>query len=379
MNILVTGSNGFIGRNLMAVIGGREDVCVFPFDVDHPPEDLERGLRSADLIFHLAGVNRPKTEEEFLAGNVDLTRQISSGILALGRSIPIVFSSSVQAALDNPYGLSKRRAEETLEDYAEESKAHVVIYRLKNVFGKWCRPDYNSVVATFCHHIAHDEPIVISDENREVELVYIDDVVRSFVQEIEGMQGRKATEYREIVPVYKVTLGKLAELIRSFRELRRTLYMPDFGDRFTRILYGTFVSYLDPKDLVYGLDQKRDPRGSLAEFIKSPSAGQVFASRTRPGVTRGNHYHHTKAEKFLVVEGEAIIRFKHIRGGPIVEYRVRGEDFRVVDIPPGYTHSIENVGQCDLVTLFWADELFDSAQPDTYFMPVLSQDRAAIQ
>ena len=294
-------------------------------------------------------------------------------LLALGKATPIVLSSSIQVALDNPYGVSKRRAEEVVTRYAEASGARCVIFRLKNVFGKWCRPNYNSVVATFCHNIAHDLPISISDPARKLELVHVDDVVEAFLtgvreQETEGRS--QGAETREVAPSYWVTLGRLAELIRSFHEMRRSLVVPDLGDEFTRKLYGTYLSYLEPDAFAYDLAKRCDPRGCLAEFVKSASAGQIFVSRTEPGITRGNHYHHTKTEKFLVVEGEAIIRFRHIRGGDVIEYRVCGEDFRVVDIPTGYTHAIENVGAGQLVTLFWASEVFDPDRPDTYGMAV---------
>jgi UDP-2-acetamido-2,6-beta-L-arabino-hexul-4-ose reductase len=375
MNILVTGSSGFIGRNLVACLERKPEVRVLTFDLENTLDDLEAHLAVADLVFHLAGVNRPQSENEFRTGNVDLTTQVCERLLALGQQTLIVLSSSIQAALENPYGSSKRQAEVVVADYAARSGAHVVIYRLKNVFGKWCRPNYNSVVATFCHHIAHDLPISISDPMRELELVHIDDVVRAFVSEVrnQGSGDRRqgaGSSYKEVSPSYRVTLGRLAELIRSFRESRRSLLVPDFRDEFVRKLYGTYLAYLEPDDFAYLLDKKCDPRGCLAEFVKSPGFGQIFVSRTRPGITRGNHFHHIKTEKFLVVEGEAVIRFRHIRGGEIIEYHMRGEDFQVVDIPPGYTHSIENVGPGELVTLFWASEVFDPGRPDTHAMAV---------
>lgn len=371
MKVLVTGSRGFIGQNLITWLQRLPDAEILEFDQQHTPQDLAERLAAADLIYHLAGVNRPQSVEEFRTGNVDLTAQMCDLLLQAGRATPIVLSSSIQAELDNPYGISKRQAEEVLADYARRSSARVVIFRLPNVFGKWCRPNYNSVVATFCHNIAHDLPITISDPAREVPLVHVDDVVRAFLSEIRGQES--GVRYREARPIHTVTLGRLAELIRSFRESRQSLVAPDFSDPFTHKLYGTFLSYLAPNDFAYDLTRRTDARGSLAEFIKSPPFGQIFVSRTGPGVTRGNHYHHTKTEKFLVVEGEAIIRFREIRGqrAEVIEYRVSGRDFRVVDIPPGYTHSIENVGDTELVTLFWASEVFDPERPDTSFLPVL--------
>jgi UDP-2-acetamido-2,6-beta-L-arabino-hexul-4-ose reductase len=368
MNVLVTGSNGFIGRNLIAWLGRLPDVRVLGFDQDDTPQELAEALAEADLVYHLAGVNRPITEAEFTASNVDLTAQVCDWLLTLGKVTPVVLSSSIQAELNNPYGVSKRQAEAVVADYAARCGAHVVIYRLKNVFGKWCRPNYNSVVATFCHNIAHDLPITISDLARELELIHVDDVVDAFIAEIRN-QGA-GVSYKEVARSYRVTLGQLAQLIRSFRESRRTLHMPDFSDAFTCKLYGTFLSYLEPDDFAYDLTKRTDPRGSLAEFVKSDPFGQIFVSRTKPGITRGNHFHHTKTEKFLVVEGEAIIRFRNIWGEDVIEYRVRGEDFRVVDIPTGYTHAIENVGAGELVTLFWASQIFDPAQPDTIYEKV---------
>ncbi len=373
MNILVTGSGGFIGRNLIVWLQQQSDARVLEFDQQHTQQNLADHLATADLIYHLAGVNRPQTVEEFRAGNVDLTAQMCELLLQAGRATPIVFSSSIQAGLDNPYGASKREAEQALADYAARSGPAVAIFRLANVFGKWCRPNYNSVVATFCHNIARDLPIAISDPSREVPLVHVDDVVQAFLAAGEEGRGQKTegSGYYQAMPIYTVTLGRLAELIRSFRASRQTLLAPDLSDPFIHKLYGTFLSYLTPDDFAYDLTQRTDPRGSLAEFIKSPSFGQVFVSRTKPGITRGNHFHHTKTEKFLVLEGEAIIRFRHILSHEIIEYAVRGEDYRVVDIPTGYTHSIENVGDTDLVTLFWADELFDPERPDTCFERVI--------
>lgn len=400
MNVLVTGSRGFIGQNLIAWLQQLPDIQVLEFDQEHTAADLAERLAVADLIYHLAGVNRPQSVEEFRTGNVDLTVQMCDLLLQGGRATPIVLSSSIQAELDNPYGASKRQAEQVLADYAARSGAPVAIFRLSNVFGKWCRPNYNSVVATFCHNIAHDLPIAISDPSREVPLVHVDDVVQAFLEVGTEIKGQGAEDNRQVkraighsqrfivhhspfiipetlsyceaTPIYTVTLGRLAELIRSFRASRQTLLAPDFSDPLVHKLYGTFLSYLETDDFAYDLTQRSDARGSLAEFIKSPPFGQIFVSRTRPGVTRGNHFHHTKTEKFLVLEGEAIIRFRHIQSQEIIEYTVRGENYRVLDIPTGYTHSIENVGQGELVTLFWASEVFDAQQPDTVWEEVQS-------
>ena len=370
MNILVTGSNGFIGRNLVAWLQRRENVKVIPFDLGNTSTELDTGLATADWVFHLAGVNRPQLESEFQTGNVDFTILVCNRLSAFGRAVPIVLTSSVQAARDNPYGISKRQAEEMIKAYAQQSGANAIIYRLKNVFGKWCQPNYNSVVATFCHNIAHDLPINVTDPKLELDLVYIDDVVQSLSRHLEAIPSKGITML-EVEPSYRVTLGNLADLIRSFRQMRKTLQVPNFADEFTQKLYATFLSYLEPDDFAYALEQKCDARGCLAEFMKSSPFGQVFISRTYPGVTRGNHYHHTKTEKFLVLEGQAIIRFRSILDGPVIEYHVTGEEFQVVDIPPGYTHSIENVGTNELVTLFWSSEILNPAQPDTNALMVL--------
>ena len=314
-------------------------------------------------------VNRPQTEDEFRTGNIDLTAYLCNALLRYGRPIPLFLASSTQALLNNPYGISKRQAEDIVTRYAAQSGASAGIYRLTNVFGKWCRPHYNSVVATFCHSIAHDLPITISDPVRELELIYIDDVVKAFLSHL-SVDNSAGVSYHTASPYYKITLGRLADLIYSFQAARRDLSIPDLSDPFVGKLYGTYLSYLPEDCFGYELDKKCDNRGCLAEFAKSPAFGQIFVSRTAPGVTRGNHYHHTKAEKFLVLEGEAIIRFRHLHSTQVIEYSVRGEDFRVVDIPTGYTHSIENIGLRELVTLFWASEVFDPERPDTYFEPV---------
>jgi UDP-2-acetamido-2,6-beta-L-arabino-hexul-4-ose reductase len=371
MKILVTGSAGFVGRNLCVVLARTDGVELFEYDVGNPDANLEVGLANADLIFHLAGVNRPKTVDEFHTGNAGLTEEICHKLLSLGRKPKIVLSSSVQAESENPYGLSKRQAEAALRDYAERSGAPAVVHRLKNLFGKWCRPNYNSVTATFCHNIANGLPIQISDPRNIVDLTYVDDVVSAFLAAL--TDSRPDFRMAEPLPSHQITLGDLAALVTSFHDLRQTLLLPDFSRPFVRALYATYLSYLPKNAFAYGLDIKTDNRGSLAEWIKQPGIGQVFISRTKPGITRGNHYHHTKVEKFLVVQGEAVVRFRQIQGEEVIEYPVRGENYKVVDIPPGYTHSIENVGSGELVTLFWSSQIFDPRQRDTVFDPVIKQ------
>jgi UDP-2-acetamido-2,6-beta-L-arabino-hexul-4-ose reductase len=400
MRVLVTGAKGFVGRNLVVTLEKQPDVEIVGYDLDDPKSLLDEGLATADVIFHLAGVNRPEKPEDFAAGNTGFTQTICDSLLSLNRKPVIILSSSIQAALDNPYGVSKREAENVLLKFAGQTGARAIIFRMKNVFGKWCRPNYNSGVATFCHNIARNLPVTISDRANVVNLVYVDDVCAAMMEAAgilppphKHFVATDDSGFPDIVPSFKVTLGELVDTIASFKNSRSTLQVPAFNDPFIYRLYATYLSYLTENDFAYGLDIKTDNRGCLAEFLKSPSFGQIFVSRTKPGITRGNHYHHTKTEKFLVVQGQAVIRFRKIdkqeaigdgreaigeqaKGdGPeaigkekdIIEYRVCGEEFRVVDIPPGYTHSIENVGDDELVTLFWANQVFDPGQPDTYF------------
>ena len=383
MKVLVTGAKGFVGRNLVVMLKRISNVDIVEYDVNFPDSFLSEGLAKADIIFHLAGVNRPEKPEDYETGNVGFTQKLCDHLRSLSRNPTIIFSSSIQAMLDNPYGVSKRRAEKALLNYAKQADAQVVIFRMKNVFGKWCRPNYNSAVATFCNNIARKLPVSISDRANEVNLVYVDDVCAAMMEAAglltlppKHFMPTSKSDYAEIVPSFKITLGELVDTINSFRATRSSLQVPAFDDPFICRLYATYLSFLEESDFAYGLDIKTDNRGSLAEFLKSASFGQIFVSRTKPGITRGNHYHHTKAEKFLVVQGQAIIRFRDIssdvRGqqSKVIEYRVSGEEFRVVDIPPGYTHSIENVGDGDLITLFWANQIFDPDNPDTYFEEV---------
>ena len=366
--ILITGGRGFLGRNLAAHLSARSDCETFIFDQDDSPTDLQNWLGVADVVFHLAGVNRPKDEREFESGNAGLTEKICALLRQAGRYPKVVFASSIQAELQNPYGVSKRKAELVLQAFAASTDAIVSIYRLKNLFGKWCRPNYNSVTATFCHNIANDLPITISDPDHEVELSYVDDVVTGFLEELGT--GPYAGEVRTGIPSYRIRLGDLAGRIQAFHDMRTSLTAPDFFDRFNRVLYATYLSYVPAHLLREDLWVRRDARGSLAEFIKSKHLGQIFVSRTRPGVTRGNHYHHTKVEKFFVVEGDGLIRMRAIESRTVQEYEVHGREYQVIDIPPGVTHSITNVGVGELVTLFWSSEVFDPDRPDTYYLPV---------
>lgn len=373
MKVAVTGANGFLGRNLGVALrrAGHE---VAGIDVDTPPEAWRAALHDATVVFHLAGVNRPEHDDEFVAGNVGSLATLFAALDARAAAEPhaprplVVLSSSRQAAQDNPYGRSKVAAEQALEAYAATTGTPAAIYRLPGVFGKWCRPNYNSVVATFCHNVARDLPIAISDPAHTIDLVHCDDVVAQFMTHLDTPAHGVARG--EVTPVFTTSLGQLAERIRAFREIRRTLLVPDLSDGFTRRLFGTYTSYLPPGDLAYALEQRTDPRGTLAELLRSDQFGQMFVSRTHPGITRGNHFHDLKVEKFCVLEGDAVIRFRSVLDDAITEYRVSGTDFKVVDIPPGMTHHIENVGSTEMIVLFWASEIFDSHRADTHFLEV---------
>lgn len=366
--VLITGGHGFLGRNLASRLEGRQDCEIRVIGHDDSAESLDAAATASDVIFHLAGVNRPQTESEFETGNVGLTRQLCQLLLRAGKSPRIIFSSSLQAALANPYGMSKAKAEQMLRQYAAGAGAVVRIYRLGNIFGKWSRPHYNSVVATFCHNIACDLPIRLDDPERELELSYVDDVIEAFILELEQPADTDAPPH--LIPSYRILLGDLAGRIRAFHDMRTTLQVPDFEDSFNRALYATYLSHVPPDRRLNQLAIRADDRGSLAEFIKQPNLGQIFVSRTKPGITRGNHYHHTKAEKFFVVQGTGLIRMRGVSDRNLVEYRVSGQEYRVIDIPPGFTHSITNVGPDEMVTLFWSSEVFDPDHPDTYNLPV---------
>jgi UDP-2-acetamido-2,6-beta-L-arabino-hexul-4-ose reductase len=369
-NILITGAEGFIGKNLAEALTRKEDLEIMKFDVQDDIHDLESFLKRADLIFHLAGINRPEKVEDFETGNVGLTDKIVILLEKLEKPTPIVFSSSIQAALDNPYGRSKKGAEDVLRVYSKKNNAKTYIFRLPNVFGKWSRPNYNSVVATFCYNISRNLDIHISDENKELELVYIDDVIREFLALLSCNGEDIQKIYYEVDRVFRLTLGELAEKIYELRDIRRTLVVPDFDDDFLRFLYATYLSFLDQKDFKYQLDIKEDQRGNLSEIIKSHHFGQVFISKSYKGVIRGNHYHNTKIEKFCVVKGKAVIRFRNIHEEKVHSVYVSDKNIEVVDIPPGYTHSIENLSDGEMIVLFWANEIFNPEIPDTYFEEV---------
>jgi UDP-2-acetamido-2,6-beta-L-arabino-hexul-4-ose reductase len=362
--VLVTGAAGFIGRNLVLALRRRSGFEVRETDVETPAAALAAALADCDVVFHLAGINRPEDPGEFERGNAESLRTVLEILCRRDRPPVLVLSSSAQALLDNPYGRSKKNAEDALLKYAAEAKAAVRIFRLPGVFGKWGRPNYNSVVATFCYNTARGLPLQITDPGREIEIVHVDDVVAAFQSAAGEAQGEP--RFERVEPVFRVTLGRLASLLGEFRENRDTLQIPDLADPFLRKLYGTYLAYLPPAGFAYDLVQKTDSRGTLAELLKLGGRGQVFVSRTHPGVTRGRHYHDLKFEKFVVLEGEAVIEFRHMATNETASYPVAGTDFRVVDIPPGWTHTITNVGRSEMVVLFWSSEVFDPARADTF-------------
>lgn len=369
MKILVTGSHGFVGKNLIAELRNRGYGDIFEYTRDTERSLLEEYTKECDFVFHLAGVNRPKEEKKFMEGNFGFTSELLDLLKKFNNKAPVLISSSIQAERDNPYGRSKKAGEDLLFNYKKETGAEVLVYRLANLFGKWSRPNYNSVVATFCYNIARDMEIQVNDPEVELSLSYIDDVVKEFINAMEGNPTRDG-EFCLVPVVHKVKLGRLAELIKSFRSSREDLFIPDMKDLFTKKLYSTYLSYLPEDEFSYELKMNVDDRGSFTEFIKSPERGQVSVNVSKPDIAKGNHWHHTKNEKFLVVSGEGLIQFRDINSDNIIEYRVSGDKLEVVDIPTGYTHNIINVGDTDLVTVMWANETFDPENPDTYYLEV---------
>lgn len=368
MKVLVTGANGFIGKNLTAELSRREGVEIFPFDVDTPLERLEEYCRDCDFVYNLAGINRPEHAEEFMEGNFGFAATLTETLKKYGNLCPIMNSSSIQASLENPYGQSKKAGEDMLFAYGQETGASVYIYRFPNVFGKWCRPNYNSAVATFCYNIAHDQPIKVNDRSTMMRLVYIDDVVEELLQALDRHPHVNTDGYCYVPVEHEITLGEIVNLLYSFKESRKNLMIPDMTQgSFEKKLYSTYLSYLPENAFSYPLEMKTDERGSFTEVLKSADRGQVSVNISKPSITKGNHWHHTKNEKFLVVSGEGLIRFRKHGSDEIIEYHVSGERLEVVDIPTGYTHSIVNVGDTNLVTLMWCNECFDPGKPDTIY------------
>lgn len=369
MKILVTGAKGFIGKNLIAELRNQKYTNIYEYDMESTLEDLDRYSKDCDFVFHLAGVNRPKDQKEFLEGNFGFSSVLLDNLKKYNNKAPIMLASSIQAVLDNPYGISKKAGEDLLFGYRKDTGAKVLIYRFPNVFGKWCRPNYNSAVATFSYNIANDLPITVNDRNVVMNLIYIDDLVKELINALSGNENEK-DEFCYVEPVHTVKLGEIVDLLYSFKESRNDRSIPNTADPFTKKLYANYLSYLPKDQFSYDLKMNVDYRGSFTEFLKTPDRGQVSINISKPGIIKGNHWHHTKNEKFLVVSGNGVIRFRKIDETEVLEYYVSGDKLQVVDIPPGYTHNIENLGNTDMVTVMWANEKFDPERPDTIFVEV---------
>jgi UDP-2-acetamido-2,6-beta-L-arabino-hexul-4-ose reductase len=371
VNVLITGAQGFLGRNLLLHLAERKDVHASVYTRGDDPATLPALVAAADFIFHLAGVNRPQDPAEFESGNTGLTELLCQTVaaerLASGRRVPVICTSSTQAGLDNPYGHSKRKAEQALFDLQRQHGIPVHLFRLPNVFGKWSRPHYNSAVATFCHQIARGLPIQINDPTATVTLVYVDDVMSRFLQLMDGADAQPdAAGFEPILPQYSCTVGQLAGWIESFRQSRDTLTTERVGTGLLRALYATYVSYLPTAAFAYPVPQHSDARGTFVEMLKTPDCGQFSFFTAHPGVTRGGHYHHTKTEKFLVIRGQACFKFRHMDSGETYSLQTSGDKAEIVETVPGWTHDITNTGSDEMVVMLWANEIFDRSLPDTY-------------
>lgn len=369
MKILVTGAKGFIGKNLITTLKQRGYEHIFEYDLDSTLEDLDKYTKECEFVYHLAGVNRPKDIKEFEEGNFGFTSTLLDYLKKHNNKSSIMLSSSIQADLDNPYGISKKKGEDLIFKYAKEVETKAYVYRFPNVFGKWSRPNYNSVVATFANNIANGLDITINDPNVKLDLVYIDDLVNELINALKD-NANTVDSFAYVNPIYKTTVGKIADTFNSFKESRNDLSIPNMSDELTKKLYSMYLTYLPENDFSYFLKMNIDERGSFTEFIRTVDRGQVSVNVSKPGITKGNHWHHSKNEKFLVVSGNGVIRFRRPGQEKIIEYYVSGEKLEVVDIPPGYTHNIENLGDNDMVTIMWVNEPFDRNKADTHFEEV---------
>ncbi len=398
MKILVTGAKGFVGKNLVAALeavrDGKDrvhkingldnpsDLCIYTYDIDSKPEELETYCKDADFVFNLAGVNRPKNQQEFMQGNFGFASTLLDTLKKYGNKAPVMLSSSIQASLEgrfagSEYGKSKLAGEELFLNYSKETGARVLIYRFPNLFGKWCRPNYNSAVATFCNNIANDLPIMVNDRNTELELLYIDDLIEEMFLALNGKEHRDEKDYCYCPVTFKRTLGEIVDLLEEFKESRKTLSVPNMSDGFAKRLHATYLSCLSPDNFSYPLKMNVDDRGSFTEILRTADRGQVSVNISKPGITKGQHWHHTKNEKFVVVSGRGLIQLRKIGEDeignpyPVVNYEVSGEEITVVEMIPGYTHNIINLSDTeDLVTIMWANEPFNPGHPDTFFEPV---------
>lgn len=381
MNILITGAKGFIGKNLTANLHAvkngkiKSNISIeniYEYDLDTDINLLDEYVANCDFVYHLAGVNRPQNQEDFMSGNFTFTSVLLDTLKKHGNKSPVMISSSIQAALGNPYGQSKKAGEDLIFEYGKNENIKTLVYRFPNVFGKWCRPNYNSAVATFCHNLANDLPITINDRNIELTLVYIDDVVNELLNALTEEEKRSG-EYCKVSPEYRITLGEIVDLLYSFKASREKRTVPDMSanDRFEKKLFSTYLSYLPLNGFSYTLKMNSDIRGSFTEIIRTEDRGQISVNISKPGITKGNHWHNTKAEKFAVVNGYGVIKFRKINTNEATEYFVCGEKIEVIDIPPGYTHSITNLSENkDMITIMWCNECFDPGNPDTVFEEV---------
>jgi len=375
MKVLISGANGFVGKNLQLHLAERPDVEVVCFTRNDDAVQLPVLLQGVDFVFHLAGVNRPQDPQEFITGNVDLTQALCQAVCALaettGKRVPIVYTSSTQVGRDNPYGQSKLEAEEALLAAGRSHQVPVHILRLPNVFGKWCKPNYNSAVATFCHNIARDLPIQVHDPAAPVTLVYVDDVIERFVQLMDGADAAAGSNgFATVASRYTTTVGELARQIQAFKDSRATLMTERVGTGLVRALYATYVSYLPVESFAYAVPQYADPRGVFVEMLKTPDAGQFSFFTAHPGITRGGHYHHSKTEKFLVIKGQARFKFRHMQTGQEHELVTTGDQPEIVETVPGWTHDITNIGASEMIVMLWANEIFDRTRPDTFACPL---------
>lgn len=369
--ILITGANGFVGKNLQLHLSERKDIQVRCFTRANTVDELPALLNGADFVFHLAGVNRPQDPAAFVVGNAGLTQALCTALAQVatttGRKVPVVFASSIQAAQDNAYGQSKRAAEDALFALQHEYGVPVHVFRLPNVFGKWARPNYNSAVATFCHNTARGLPITVNDPAASLTLVYVDDVVQRFIHLLDGADAAlDAAGFATVAPQYSTTVGALAAQIQAFKESRNNLVTERVGTGLVRALYSTYVSYLPVEEFTYTVPQHGDARGVFVEMLKTPDCGQFSYFTAHPGITRGGHYHHSKTEKFLVIKGCARFKFRHMHTGETHTLDTSGEQAQVVETVPGWTHDITNIGSDELVVMLWANEIFDRERPDTF-------------
>ena len=391
MKVLVTGAKGFVGQNLCAALNeikaGHDqrrdhalcaqpaEIEIFEYDLDSTSEQLDAWCAECDFVFNLAGVNRPKDNSEFMAGNFGFASDLLDALKRHGNTCPVMLSSSIQASLEgryagSEYGKSKKAGEDLFFEYGKQTGAQVLVYRFPNLFGKWCRPNYNSAVATFCHNTANGLPIQVNDPAVELDLAYIDDVVEEMIRALRG-EPTKAGEYCAVPVHHQTTLGFVADTILSFPDLRETLGVPQLDDPLVKKLYSTYLSYLPKEKFAYDLKMNCDPRGSFTEIIRTADRGQFSVNISKPGITKGNHWHHTKNEKFVVVSGHGLIQLRKIGTDEVVEFEVSGERIRVVEMIPGYTHNIINLSDTqDLVTFMWANESFDADRPDTFYQEV---------